>query len=273
MVSKEELSRLQKNARNKLYRLRTKGVVNATLSERFGGVLPMSEVNKLGKWEKEEYAKALAVFNSRKTVVDTSGIEGASYVQSDFTALPYERYQVFQELKSQTNSAISTFKEDLLATQQAAFDKLEDFDAYEQLQDITAVSTVEDLETAFPNLRERERSTPFTVETLEKAIGGLEQTLSKFEAYSDADHIDNWRESVANRVEENGYSGLSSAIRELSATQLNYLHYFTDFTELSETFRYIQEMKEGYVGSYFDELSQEADQLSQIVMTVAKTVE
>ena len=68
-----EISRLQKNARNKLYRLRKKGIVNANIGVSVVPVIPMSEVRKMSKRDQMAYARELKKFNARENKITLSG--------------------------------------------------------------------------------------------------------------------------------------------------------------------------------------------------------
>jgi hypothetical protein len=64
----KEVSRLQKNARNKLYRLRQKGAINAQISAAFNPVIPAAELKGMSAVEKRQYAQKLREFNARENV-------------------------------------------------------------------------------------------------------------------------------------------------------------------------------------------------------------
>ena len=72
-ISKKELSRLQKNARNKLYRLRKKGITNAQINQMAVPVKSWDEVQTMSTREQNAYARQLREFNSRENRIDTQG--------------------------------------------------------------------------------------------------------------------------------------------------------------------------------------------------------
>lgn len=91
-ITKKELSRLQKNARNKLYRLRKKGITNAQINQMAVPVKSWGEVQTMSTREQNAYARQLREFNSRENRIETQG-KSLNYVlqRSSNIALPYEK--------------------------------------------------------------------------------------------------------------------------------------------------------------------------------------
>lgn len=273
MASKEsklnaEIKRQQKNARNKLYRLRKKGIVNASISQGFGGVLPLKEVHKMETWQKTEYLESLRAFNSRVNAYAVPKGRADVYMQSNKVAVDVSKLSAFHSAQNQVNAARVARARQIEESRLAILARKQ-FNAAElaRLRNVT-IQDERSLVERFPALGKLERTSEFTSEeALEKAVSGLERLLEE-KPYSREQHIINWKESLYNRFSENGQYELAMAVDQLAPLELDYLYYYTDFASLSEMFVYRQEWLEGHSVQFGYELNDEAALLMEDIQAV-----
>ena len=249
----DELSRLQKNARNKLYRLRKKGISNAQLDSIAVPVKSWGEVQRMNAVQKRVYIDELKAFNSRKNVIKTKGTSDEYLIQGGSNiALPAPDIWRFRLAEARRNVG-RAFARQGVATN---FDRAIESMSSEQFSGIRPYIRDIDADNRlllygdgrFNDLISRTRNTPFTsLENLEKATqlvsgegeGVYRRSREKYEGY---------QKSIINRLNEEGLltDDMSTKLESLTAEQLDFLYYNTDFDTYASMFRYEDDYKRGY---------------------------
>lgn len=257
-ISKEELSRLQKNARNKLYRLRKKGIINAEINQMAVPVKSWNEVLNMSPREKNAYARQLKEFNSRENRIETEG-KSPNYLlqRSSNIALPYEKVFEYRILEAERNV--------IRAERRARLESIRENVELNKPDDV--VAAVESITKNLPEKISREdfgrggivnlvaqvepRTTPFkSLEQLENAIKAYERSIKNAPKTDEALTRQNrgYIESVTNRLADEGYltEELSNILDNLTDDQIYYLYHYTDFDSLTAVYRYTRDYDKGH---------------------------
>lgn len=257
-ISKKELSRLQKNARNKLYRLRKKGITNAQINQMAVPVKSWNKVQSMSKREQNDYARQLREFNSRENRIETQGIS-LNYVLQRNTniALPYEKVFEYRILEAERNR--------IRAERRARLESIRENVHLNKPDDV--VEAIESITKNLPEKISREdfgrggvenlvaqvepRNTPFkSLEQLENAIKAYRRSVKNAPNTDEALTRQNrgYIESITNRLSDEGYltEELANILDNLNDDQIYYLYYYTDFDALTSVYRYTQDYDEGH---------------------------
>lgn len=259
-ITKKELSRLQKNARNKLYRLRKKGITNAQINQMAVPVKSWSEVQTMSAREQSAYARKLREFNSRENKIETQGTS-LNYVlqRNNNIALPYEKVFEYRIAEAERNI--------IRAERRARLEKIRENVELNKPDDV--IEAVESITKNLPERISREdfgrggavnlvaqvepRNTPF------KSLGQLENAIKAYNrSVKNAPKTDEaltkqgrgYIESITNRLSDEGYltEELANILDNLNDDQIYYLYHYTDFDALTAVYRYTRDYDEGRSG-------------------------
>lgn len=259
-ITKKELSRLQKNARNKLYRLRKKGITNAQINQMAVPVKSWDEVQTMSVREQNAYARLLREFNSRENRIETQG-KSLNYVlqRNSNIALPYEKVFEYRIAEAERNI--------IRAERRARLEKIRENVELNKPDDV--IEAIESITKNLPEKISREdfgrggaenlvaqvdpRTTPFkSLKQLENAIKGYTHAVKNAPKTDEALTRQNrgYIESITNRLSDEGYltEELATILENLSNDQIYYLYHYTEFDALTALFRYQSDYDEGRIG-------------------------
>lgn len=259
-ISKKELSRLQKNARNKLYRLRKKGITNAQINQLAVPVKSWNEVQAMSTREQNSYARQLREFNSRENRIETQG-KSLNYVlqRNSNIALPYEKVFEYRIAESERNI--------IRAERRARLEAIRENVELNKPDDV--VAAIESITKKLPEKISREdfgrggaenlvvqvepRNNPFkSLEQLENAIKAYNRSVKNAPKTDEALTRQNrcYIESITNRLSDEGYltEELANILDNLNDDQIYYLYHYTDFDALTAVYRYQRDYDEGHSG-------------------------
>lgn len=236
-----EISRLQKNARNKLYRLRQKGAINAQISAAFNPVVPANQLKGMSAIEKRQYASKLKEFNKRETAYNFErGNEvviqaGGSVIKS--VELWEKRMQEAELniIRHENAMKLMQLRENILAdipeSQVRNLDYVETpFDMAIDDGRFSAIKPIIRTEDFKPG-----QKTPF------------EQQKTRLQSAFDEARLTSYKKAIINKLSENDISpALLKRLKDLTNDELSYLHYYTDFSILAETWQYQEAYEQGY---------------------------
>lgn len=257
-ITKKELSRLQKNARNKLYRLRKKGITNAQLNQMAAPVKSWDEVQTMSIREQNAYARQLREFNSRENRIETQG-NSLNYVlqRNSNIALPYEKVFEYRILEAERNI--------IRAERRARLESIRENVELNKPDDV--VAAIESITKNLPEKIRREdfgrggaenlvaqvepRNTPFkSLEQLENAIKAYNRSVKNAPKTDEALTQQNrgYIESITNRLSDEGYltEELANILDNLTNDQIYYLYHYTDFDSLTAVYRYTRDYDKGH---------------------------
>lgn len=257
-ITKKELSRLQKNARNKLYRMRKKGITNAQINQMAVPVKSWNEVQTMSDREQNSYARQLREFNSRENRIETQG-KSLNYVlqRNSNIALPYEKVFEYRIAEGERNI--------IRAERRARLEAIRENVELNKPDDV--VAAVESITKNLPEKISREdfgrggtenlvaqvepRNTAFkSLEQLENAIKAYKRSVKNAPKTDEALTRQNrgYIESVTNRLSDEGYltEELAEILNNLNDDQIYYLYHYTVFDALTAVYRYQQDYDKGH---------------------------
>ena len=259
-ITKKELSRLQKNARNKLYRLRKKGITNAQINQIAVPVKSWNEVQTMSTRDQNAYARQLREFNARENRIETQG-KSLNYVlqRNSNIALPYEKVFEYRIAEAERNV--------IRAERRARLEAIRENVELNKPDDV--VTAIESITKNLPEKISREdfgrggtenlvaqvepRNTPFkSLEQLENAIKAYNRSVKNAPKTDEALTRQNrgYIESITNRLSDEGYltEELFEILENLNDDQIYYLYHYTDFDSLTSVYRYQRDYDEGRSG-------------------------
>lgn len=259
-ISKKELSRLQKNARNKLYRLRKKGITNAQINQMAVPVKSWDEVQTMSVREQNAYARQLREFNSRENRIETQG-QSLNYVlqRNSNIALPHEKVFEYRIAEAERNI--------IRAERRARLEKIRENVELNKPDEV--IEAIESITKNLPEKISREdfgrggaenlvaqvepRTTPFkSLEQLENAIKGYTRAAKNAPKTDEALTRQNkgYIKTISNRLSDEGYltEELANILDNLSDDQMFYLYHYTEFDALTSVYRYQRDYDEGRIG-------------------------
>lgn len=259
-ITKKELSRLQKNARNKLYRLRKKGITNAQINQMAVPVKSWDEVQTMSVREQNAYARKLREFNSRENRIETQGKSLNYVLQRNINiALPYEKVFEYRIAEAERNI--------IRAERRARLEKIRENVELNKPDDV--IEAIESITKNLPEKISREdfgrggaenlvaqvepRNTPFkSLEQLENAIKGYTRAAKNASKTDEALTRQNkgYINTISNRLSDEGYltEELANILDNLSDDQIFYLYHYTEFDALTSVYRYQRDYDEGHIG-------------------------
>jgi hypothetical protein len=231
-----EVSRLQKNARNKLYRLRKKGAINATMAAAFNPVRPANELKNMSVIEKRQYAESLKDFNKRDTTKYqfTRGTEVV--IQKEGTPiLSVELWEKrIQEaelniIREENSQRLRQIREEVLGGIPGS-----------QVRNIDYIEFGSNVDTPIKPVM---RTTDFKP----GAKTAYKEVKHRLETALDDLRVATYKASIANKMKDNDADPkLVSRVKELTDNELLYLHYYTDFSALVAEYEYPDEYEKGH---------------------------
>lgn len=259
------VSRLQKNARNKLYRLRRKGAINAQISAAFNPVIPAAELKNMSDVEKRQYAQKLREFNAREnTYTFTKGTEvviqreGTPIVSAELWQRRLEEAEL-NVIRAENAAKLKSIRESVLAnipdSQVRNIDYIESPSEY--AVDDGRFSAVK------PVIRETEFK-PGAKSTYAAIKPRVASALG-------VDRLTHYRQAVVNKLKENDISeSVLDRIGELTTDELAYLHYYTDFSVVVDTWQYEAEYEKGHRSPSAEESTASETALKELLQFIGK---
>jgi len=301
----KEISKAQKNARNKLYRLRRRGAANtAELS-------PIESTAGMNGAQKAAYLRRLKRFNERSN----------SYVvQENNVAIPRKTLEEYRKAESEANKVRMEFRANIIKSREQGAKKF-----IAQLQkavDAERKRVMEAQRTGKPyhpdkknlEIMRKVGAVPkayadrdITLDVMQFALAQSDRVMrierqGKFadimpfvmkedfasvqaaereiraakEAKQDIKdarkHYASWKEGIASKMAANGYGELTDEIRGLSNSQMDWLHYFTEFDELASEFKYPSQISMGIQMGDKETMDYAYEEIKRLVR-VAETVQ
>lgn len=236
----KEVSRLQKNARNKLYRLRKKGAINAQIAAAFNPVIPAAEQKGMSVVEKRQYAQKLREFNARENAYTfTKGTEvviqreGTPILSSELWQLRLEEAEL-NIIRSENDARLKRIRETVL-------NKIPE----SQVRNIDYVESPMEFaidDGRFSAIRPVIRETDYKP----GAKIRYAEIKSRLTSALDTDRLLQYKQAVINKLSDNDID--ESVLKQLStltADEMAYLHFYTDFGVLVDTWQYQTVYEEG----------------------------
>lgn len=261
----KEISRLQKNARNKLYRLRKKGAINAQISAAFNSVIPANELKGMTAIEKRQYAQKLREFNAREnTYAFKRGTEVV--IQRDGTPIMSTELWQRRLEEAELNILRAENATRLKAIRESVLNKIPE----SQVRNIDFVETP--IESALDDGR-FSAIKPVIRETEFKpgAKSSYEKIKSRLTTALDTDRLLHYKRAVVNKLKDNDIDeSVLKKLSKLTADEMAYLHFYTDFGVLVDTWQYKTEYEEGHRSPSAGESSANETALKELLQFIGK---
>ena len=261
----KEVSRLQKNARNKLYRLRRKGAINAQISAAFNPVIPASEIKGMSVVEKRQYAQKLREFNARENAYTfNKGTEvviqrgGTPIMSTELWQRRMEEAEL-NTIRAENATRLKNIRESVLnkipASQVRNIDYVES--PMEYAIDDGRFSAIK------PVIRETDFK-PGAKSNYEKIKARLTTAL-------DADRLLHYKQAVINKLSDNDIDeSVLKQLSKLTADEMSYLHFYTDFGVIVDTWQYEAEYEQGHRSPSAGESSANETALKELLQFIGK---
>lgn len=280
----DDIRRAQKNAGNKLYRIRRKGAVNA---DELDPRLDRAEWRGMDYNAKRRYLRKLQNFTSR---------ENRIYVQSNDVAVPEKLLKKYRALEKKSNSAklnlrtsiernriagvrqeVRQLRAALRTLKKDGFDpasdavqfirsraQVFDYNVNDMLELVKRQGKVPE-RNKFSDLNILNTDQNFvSVEALKAAIKAQGTLIERITGNRAARYRD-WQTGIASKLRDNGYGELAEQIFLLSTKQLDWLHYYTDFDAYTNMFKYEADYGKG-VARYSDrQLDDASEHIQQLI--------
>lgn len=261
----KEVSRLQKNARNKLYRLRKKGAINAQISAAFNPVIPAVQLKGMSDVEKRQYAQKLREFNARSNAyIFNKGTEvviqraGTPIMSAELWERRMEEAEL-NIIRAENAAKLKGIRESVLKN--IPDSQVRNIDYIESPMEYA----VDD--GRFSAIKPVIRETDFKPGAKSNYAVIKQRIASAF----DDDRLTHYRQAVINKLKENDISeSVLDRIGELTTGELAYLHYYTDFSVLVDTWQYGAEYEQGYRSPSADESSASETALKELLQFIGK---
>lgn len=273
-----EIRKLQKNARNKLYRLRKKGIVNANIGASVVPVIPMAEVAGMSKREQMAYARELKRFNSRENKIELSGESDEYILQRNNVAISAPDVWDYRLAEARANIERSLVREQIELAREETYASLDlesalDFERYEidpqQQADILAGG--QSLQSRFQDLTPVVMREGFaSVEAIRRATERQRKAISIINMKRNEKRYRDWRAGIVSRMVDNGYTEGAEYVADLTLEQMDWLRYYTDFTELTNTYLYQNDYIRGRAMASEDTLTSYEGLIIELVQQAKK---
>lgn len=273
-----EIRKLQKNARNKLYRLRKKGIVNANIGASVVPVIPMAEVAGMSKREQMAYARELRRFNSRENKIELSGESDEYILQRNNVAISAPDVWDYRLAEARANIERSLVREQIELAREETYASLDlesalDFERYEidpqQQADILAGG--QSLQSRFQDLTPVVMREGFaSVEAIRRATERQRKAISIINMKRNEKRYRDWRAGIVSRMVDNGYTEGAEYVADLTLEQMDWLRYYTDFTELTNTYLYQNDYIRGRAMASEDTLTSYEGLIIELVQQAKK---
>lgn len=300
-----EISKAQKNARNKLYRLRRRGATNtAELS-------PIESTAGMNGSQKAAYLRRLKRFNERSN----------SYVvQENNVAIPKRTLEEYRKAESEANRVRMEFRAKIIKSRETGAKRF--ISQLQKAADAERKRVMEAQRTGKPYRPDKKNldilrkvgavprayaDRDITLDVMQFALAQSDRVMrierqGKFadimpfimkedfasvqaaereiraakEAKQDIrdarKHYASWKEGIAAKMTANGYGDLTDEIRGLSNSQMDWLHYFTEFDELTSQFKYPSQISMGIQMGDKETMDYAYEEIKRLVR-VAETVQ
>lgn len=235
-----EISRVQKNTRNKIYRFRLKGVSDEDISR----IDPRRSTKGMTTAEKRAYLKELQTFNGRDTGY-TAGRDGFGNVGVVPTPL-VRQYYAEERRANAYKRRLQTAAKRRYGKKPVVLDgRVMTPAEYAEGHSMGVIN--QELAYARGYLAPVRRKYGFSSEAQVKRA--IESQRSAIDRASMVDrNLLNYKEAIINKMEsENAPTDVVTRVRNLSLNQLQYLYYNTDFPSDVETFHYQSFYMAGHV--------------------------
>lgn len=261
----KEVSRLQKNARNKLYRLRKKGAINAQISAAFNPVIPAAELKGMSAVEKRQYAQKLREFNARENLYTFNRGTEVVIQREGTVIMSVELWQRRLE-EAELNVIRAENAAKLKSIRESVLNKIPD----SQVRNIDYIESPMEYavdDGRFSAIKPVIRETDFKP--------GAKATYATIKprvtSALDVDRLTHYRQAVINKLKENGISeSVLDRIGELTTDEIAYLHYYTDFSVVVDTWQYEAEYEKGYRSPSADEYAANETALKELLQFIGK---
>lgn len=261
----KEVSRLQKNARNKLYRLRKKGAINAQISAAFNPVIPAAELKDMSAVEKRQYAQKLREFNARENAY-TFKRGNEQVIQPGGTPiLSIELWQRRSEeaelnvIRAENAARLKNIRE--LVLNKIPASQVRNIDYVESPMEYA----IDD--GRFSAIKPMVRKTDFKP----GAKSNYEKIKSHLTTALDADRLLQYKQAVINKLSDNDIDeSVLKQLSNLTPDEMAYLHFYTDFGVVVDTWQYEAEYDKGHRSPSAGESSANETALKELLQFIGK---
>lgn len=260
-----EISRVQKNTRNKIYRFRVKGVSDADIA----AVDPRRSTKGMTTAQKRAYLAELQTFNGRDTGY-TAGVDWQGNAGLAPTALVKQYYAEERRAnaykKQITSAARRRYGQKAVVVKGGEMTMKEYSDLHEKgLVDYSLA-----YERGF--LAPTKRQYGFTSEAqVRRAIESQKKAVERASMVDT--NLQNYKDAIVNKMmAENAPVEVVTRVRNLTLNQLQYLYYNTDFSSDVEVFHYQSYYEKGYVKPSYDVFESAYDSMVEAMDTAQRVV-
>lgn len=235
------ISRLQKNARNKIYRLRRAGASD----EDIAAIDPRRATKGMNGSQKAAYARALARFNAR---------DNAYTVSEDYFGnrglIPTGLIKRYREVEASVNKTIRQVQDRAI--------KLYGGKPYISSTDVEG-KTKEEWERVYGPMRQSAYNAGYleevhrqygfgSVRAVQNAIESVKKKITKIRQIDN--NLSNYKKYIVNRMTSDGADPRTiKAVKSLTKSQLQYLYFNSDFSTIVQTYQYEEYYAQGYLRS------------------------
>lgn len=235
------ISRLQKNARNKIYRLRRAGASD----EDIAAIDPRRPTKGMNGSQKAAYARALARFNAR---------DNAYTVSEDYFGnrglIPTGLIKRYREVEASVNKTIRQVQDRAI--------KLYGGKPYISSTDVEG-KTKEEWERVYGPMRQSAYNAGYleevhrqygfgSVRAVQNAIESVKKKITKIRQIDN--NLSNYKKYIVNRMTADGADPRTiKAVKSLTKSQLQYLYFNSDFSTIVQTYQYEEYYAQGYLRS------------------------
>ena len=301
----KEISRAQKNTRSKLYRLRKRGATNTE------ELSPIESTKGMNGSQKAAYLRRLKRFNERSNsyVVQENNVAIPRKTLEEYRKAESEANKVRMEFRAKIIKSRETGAKKFIAQLQKAADAERkkvmeaqrtgkpyhpDKKNLEIMRKVGAVPkayadrdiTLDVMQFALAQsdrVMRIERQGKFadimpfimkedfaSVQAAEREIRAAKE--AKQDIKDARKHYASWKEGIVSKMAANGYGDLTDEIRGLSNSQMDWLHYFTEFDELTSQFKYPSQISMGIQMGDKESMDYAYEEIKRLVR-VAETVQ
>lgn len=261
----KEVSRLQKNARNKLYRLRKKGAINAQISAAFNPVIPAAELKGMSALEKRQYAQKLREFNARENVY-TFNRGSEVVIQREGTPIMSTELWQRRLEEAELNIIRTENASRLKSIRETVLNKIPE----SQVRNIDFVESPMEYaidDGRFSAIKPVIRETEFKP----GAKSSYKIIKSRITTALDTDRLLHYKQAVINKLRDNDIDeSFLKRLSKLTSDEMAYLHFYTDFGVLVDTWQYTTEYEMGHRCPSADESSATETALKELLQFLGK---
>lgn len=235
------ISRLQKNARNKIYRLRKAGAS----AEELEAIDPRRSTRGMNGSQKAAYARRLERFNAR-----SNGYVMSEDYFGNKALIPRPLIDAYRAAERETNKVIRKVKErairmygsrDFFSSGDTQGKPKEEWDRiYGPMRQSSYNAGY---------LEEVHREYGFgSVEAVKRAIAGVKGKIDKLRKVDN--NLTNYKRYIVNKMESEGAAPEAvRAVKSLTKSQLQYLYFNSDFSDVVSVYQYEEYYEQGYLRS------------------------